>query len=423
MSNVLDSYRKVEYKLPETERCWQLSGAGFDQLELVEIPRRKPGPDEIAFRTDVNSICFSDVKIISAGPSHPRLAKYNIEKDKVVPGHELALTVVEVGKNVAGKIKVGDRFIVQADMLKYGKAVGYDVWGGFSDYGIFGPEVQEYLIPITATQAGYSETALVEPWACVEASYARVDMGPLDETVWLCGGAGPMGQMHLVRTFALKIAGQTPNLKTVLLTDISDARLESVQERYHAMAEQAGVRFVTLNPNQPDYEKKLDEIAPDGFNFLVALCPVPPVIEAAIRRLNQYGVVNLFAGFKRGEGILNMGDIHYDQITISGNSGSRIDDMHAVLKKVQDGYLNTNSSVYAVVGLEGAKEGVLSVRDGKAFNKILIYSQCKDLPLTPVAELADQLPFPEDVREQVRKGLWSSRAEEVLLASKWAKGS
>lgn len=416
----LQAYKSVQYNLPDTARCWQLSAAGFENLELVEIPRRRPGPDEIAFRTDVNGICFSDVKIISAGQGHPRLRNYDIAGRKVVPGHELALTVVEVGNHVASKFKVGDRFIVQADLLKYGKAVGYDVWGGFCDYGVFGPEVQEYLIPIRAREAGYSETALVEPWACVEASYARVDFGPGDRVAWLCGGAGPMGQMHLVRTFSVKLSGQAPNLATVLLTDISDTRLDSVQNRYQRMAQQAGIRFVTLNPSHGDYEQRLADIAPSGFDFLVALCPVPPVIEAAIRRVRQYGVVNLFAGFKRGEGILNMGDIHYDQITITGNSGSRIDDMKAVLRKVEEGKLDTNSSAYAVVGLEGAKEAVLAVRDSKALNKILIYSQCKGLPLTPVPELADSLPFPADVREEVRKGHWSSRAEEVLLRSKWA---
>lgn len=421
MSSVLDTYRKVDYNLPKTARCWQLSGTGFEKMDLVEIPRPQPGPDDVAFRVDVNSICFSDVKVVTAGKSHPRLVNYDVENKKVVPGHEIAMTIVEVGKNVASKFKVGDRFMVQADMLKYGKAVGYDVWGGYCDYGVFAPEVQEYLIPITEPKAGYSETALVEPWACVEASYARVDIGPMDEVVWLCGGAGPMGQMHLVRTFAVKKSGQAPNLKTVLLTDIIDARLESVQERYSAMAQDVGVRFVTLNPNNPGYEKSLDEIAPNGFNFLVALCPVAPVIQAALKRLKQYGVVNLFAGFKRGEGALNMGDVHYDQITISGNSGSRIDDMYSVLSKVQAGFLNTNSSVYAVVGLEGAKEGVMWVRDGKAFNKIVIYPQCKDLPLTPISELAGQLPFAEDVREQVRKGHWSTQAEEVLLASKWTQ--
>jgi threonine dehydrogenase-like Zn-dependent dehydrogenase len=419
MPGALENYRQVGYDLPDTSRCWQLSGPGLDNLELVSMERRRPGPDEIAFRTDANGICFSDVKIVGAAGDHPRLKGYDVAKNKVVPGHELAMTVVEVGDNVKSKFKVGDRFIVQADLLKYGKAVGYDVWGGFCDYGIFGPETQEYLIPITNGEAGYSETALVEPWACVEASYSRADMGPLDRAVWLCGGAGPMGQMHLVRTFSVKTSGQAPNLETVLLTDISDPRLESVRSRYSDMAARAGVRFEALNPDNDDFEARLDDIAPEGFDYLVALCPVPEVIEQAMKRLRIYGVLNLFAGFKRGTGALNMGDIHYDQVTVTGNSGSRIEDMEAVLRKVEAKNLETNSSVYAVVGLEGAKEGVRQVQEGKAFNKILVYSQCKDLPLTPVEELADQLPFPEDVREEVRKGRWSPEAEKVLLESKW----
>jgi threonine dehydrogenase-like Zn-dependent dehydrogenase len=420
VSDKLQQYRHHNYPLPEKAHYWQLSAPGLEHLDLVELPRRQPGPEEIAFRTDANGICFSDVKIINAGDGHPRLAGYDLAKDKVVPGHELAMTVVEVGENVSDKFKVGDRFIVQADMLKYGKAVGYDVWGGFCDYGIFGPEVQEYLIPIRNAEAGYSETALVEPWACVEASYARADMGELDRKVWLCGGAGPMGQMHLVRTFSVRMSGQAPNLDTVLLTDISEPRLEEVRARYNPMAEKAGVRFEALNPNSPDFPDKLEELAPEGFDYLVALCPVPEVIEAAMKKLRIYGVLNLFAGFKRGTGNLNMGDIHYDQITVTGNSGSRIDDMQEVLRKVEAGQLATNSSVYAVVGLAGAKEAVQQVQEGKATNKILIYSQCKNLPLTPVRELADQLPFPEEVREQVREGNWSIEAERVLLESKWA---
>ncbi|MCB9784910.1 MAG: zinc-binding dehydrogenase [Candidatus Omnitrophica bacterium] len=421
MSNLLQDYKSVAYDLPEEARTWQLSAAGFENLDLTQGGRRKPGPEEIAFRTDVNSICFSDVKIISAGDTHPRLVGYNIADEKVVPGHELALTVVEVGDKVKDKFKVGDRFIVQADMLKYGKAVGYDVWGGFCDYGIFGPEVQEYLIPVTNTEAGYSEVALVEPWACVQASYARADVGELDKAVWLCGGAGPMGQMHLVRMFSVKMSGQAPNMETVLLTDISEPRLESVRNKYADMAAKAGVRFEAWNPNDSDFNSRLDELAPEGFDYLVALCPVPDVIEDAMKRLRIYGVLNLFAGFKRGTGTLNMGDIHYDQITVTGNSGSRIDDMKEVLKQVESSALDTNSSAWAVVGIEGAKEGVLQVKEGKAYNKVLIYPQCKDLPLTPIEDLADQLPFPAEVKEQVSKGIWSKNAEEVLLESKWAR--
>ena len=102
MSSVLESYRKVDYNLPKTSRSWQLSGTGFEKMDLVESPRPQPGPDDVAFRVDVNSICFSDVKVVTAGKSHPRLVNYDIEKNKVVPGHEIAMTIVEVGKNVAG---------------------------------------------------------------------------------------------------------------------------------------------------------------------------------------------------------------------------------------------------------------------------------------------------------------------------------
>ena len=43
--------------------------------------------------------------------------------------------------------------------------------------------------------------------------------------------------------------------------------------------------------------------------------------------MKKYGVLNLFAGFPRGKGALNMGDLHYDQHTITGNSGSTMKDL------------------------------------------------------------------------------------------------
>ncbi len=419
MVKTIAEYKHPSDGLPETTLTWQLSGAGEENLQLVELPRRKPGPNEIAFRTDVNGICFSDVKILMAGPEHPRLKKYNVARDKVVPGHEMSITIVEVGGNVKDRFKVGQRFIVQADMLKYNKAVGYDVWGGFSQYGIFGPEVHEdYLIPIK-TDIGYSEAALVEPWACVEASYVRADMGPMDRLVWFCGGGGPMGQMHIVRTIYLKRRGTAPSIETMLLTDISDERLNACRDKFTEMAAADGIQFITLNPNHPGYEEKLNEIAPKGFDYMVALAPIPDVVMAAMKRVKQYGVVNLFAGLKRGTGPITLGDLHYDQITITGNSGSRIDDMISVLRQVEADQLDTNSSAYAVVGIKGAKEGLLQVAKGIALNKVLIYPQIPDLPLTPIPQLADKLPFPDWMREDVRKGKWTRASERVML-QEWA---
>lgn len=414
MSTTLERYRAVADPLPAATLRLELSGAGWEHLQLAQVERPRPGPDDIAFRVDVNSICFSDVKIIGAGPAHPRLTKYDVAKDKVVPGHECAITVVEVGAQAADRYQVGQRFIVQADMLKYNAAVGYDIHGCMAQYGVFDRRVQEYLIPVRP-DSGYSEVALVEPWACVEASYHRVDIGPRDQVVWFCGGGGPMGQMHVVRTVGLKKAGKAPTLNTMILTDISDERLQACIERYTPMAAAVGLKFIGINPQHPDAEAQLDAAAPDGVDYLIALAPIAEVTLAAMKRVRQYGVVNLFAGFKRGTGPLNMGDIHYDQLTVTGNSGSRIEDMEIVLRKVEAGELDTDSSVYAVVGLKAAKQAIQAVADAQATNKVLIYPQLPHLPFLPITELPKHIAFPPEVAERVRAGYWSAAAEAAFL--------
>jgi len=111
------------------------------------------------------------------GGDHPRLKGYDILKDKVVPGHEISITIVDVGPEADPRFNVGDRYIVQADMLEYGTAVGYAIWGGMIQYGVFDERVQKYLIKVEE-DIGYSQASLVEPWACIEASYERADLQP-----------------------------------------------------------------------------------------------------------------------------------------------------------------------------------------------------------------------------------------------------
>ena len=78
---------------------------------------------------------------------------------------------------MAGKFKLGSRYIIQADIYYKGKGVafGYAIPGGLSQYVVIGPEVLEgdegcYLLPVKE-ETGFAEAALVEPWTCVIASY------------------------------------------------------------------------------------------------------------------------------------------------------------------------------------------------------------------------------------------------------------
>jgi threonine dehydrogenase-like Zn-dependent dehydrogenase len=179
--NVLSTYKKVEYNLPKEIWAWHLYGAGLENLgkdgKPEEYPMPEFGQDQLLLRIDAVGICFSDIKVINQGKEHPRLVGRDLTTDPVTLGHEAAVTIAGVGDSLKGQFKVGQRFIVQADVFFGGKsmAFGYALPGAQSQYQVVGKEVLNgdegcYLIPVQDT-TGYAEAALAEPWACVVASY------------------------------------------------------------------------------------------------------------------------------------------------------------------------------------------------------------------------------------------------------------
>jgi D-arabinose 1-dehydrogenase-like Zn-dependent alcohol dehydrogenase len=124
-------------------------------------------PDELLVRHDACGLCFSDVKVIRAGEKHPRIYR-DMRANPVVLGHEVTLTVIGVGDNLHDRYRVGDRFIVQADIYVGGLnlAYGYEIQGGLSQYNVIDQRVLNgddgnYLIPVQPG-TGYAESALTE---------------------------------------------------------------------------------------------------------------------------------------------------------------------------------------------------------------------------------------------------------------------
>jgi hypothetical protein len=81
--------------------------------------------------------------------------------------------------------------------------------------------------------------------------------------------------------------------------------------------------------------------------------------------------------------------------------------MLRVLDKVVSHRLDTNLSVAAVSGLDGAIDGIRAVEKNLMPGKILVYPSCHGLKLTPLTELANSLPL--------SSGRWNKQAEEALL--------
>ncbi len=167
MGEKYQAYRSAKYPVPESNWVWNLYGAGLDQMgredapEVLAVP--EPGEDQLLVRIDSIGMCFSDVKIIKQGGSHPKLYNRNLAVDPTRLGHEVSLTVVKAGKNLQDKYHPGQRLAMQPDIYQQGKstAYGYTIPGGMIQYHLIGEEVLKTdegacLLPLEE-QMGYAE--------------------------------------------------------------------------------------------------------------------------------------------------------------------------------------------------------------------------------------------------------------------------
>jgi threonine dehydrogenase-like Zn-dependent dehydrogenase len=181
-SEAYASYRMVP-KAPSRTLAWNVYGKGVESVgrdgrpEWVDVPA--PATDQLLARVDAVGLCFSDVKLIRLGGEHPKLYGRDLASEPTRLGHETAVTVVSVGAGLAGRFHPGQRLAIQPDIYSAGRstAYGYTIPGGLIGYHVLGPEVLAaddgaYVIEVDE-RLGYAETALTEPWACVEAAYTQ----------------------------------------------------------------------------------------------------------------------------------------------------------------------------------------------------------------------------------------------------------
>lgn len=75
------------------------------EFELPEI-----SDNELLVSVISDSVCLSTWKAAKLGSEHKRVPD-DLENHPVITGHECAGVIVEVGKNLTGKYKKGQRFV------------------------------------------------------------------------------------------------------------------------------------------------------------------------------------------------------------------------------------------------------------------------------------------------------------------------
>jgi D-arabinose 1-dehydrogenase-like Zn-dependent alcohol dehydrogenase len=345
--------------LPETQHAIQFTGPGTVVHNRAK-PVPVPGPTQLVLKVEAVGICFSDTKLLHAFTAHPRksevlagldpavlaqISSYVPGEAPVVPGHEVAGRIVAVGDAVA-RHQLGERVLVQTDYRHLptagaNAAFGYNFEGGLQEYVLldermlFDPATGErFMIPVDEVPSG-SAVALLEPWACVEKSYASAERGTL----------APGGRLLLVAE-----TGRTLEGLDVLVAASAPGAVTGVLADEDQATGLASILAAAAIPSRlvPDTAA----LAGERFDDIVYLGADADRIEALADLLATRGTLDIvLGGGVIGRPVaIDVGRIHYDMTRWVGSAGT---DAAAGYSSVPaDGELRDGDAI-AVVGAAG----------------------------------------------------------------------
>jgi threonine dehydrogenase-like Zn-dependent dehydrogenase len=352
---------------PDTQTAVQLTGP--ETLELNEAKEvHAPRGAQILAKVQAVGLCFSDLKLLKQFDRHPRkgpvvsgidpqvldsLPSYVPGDKPTVPGHEVVAEIVAVGPD-ATHHKVGERVMVQADYrpLKTAGsngAFGYNFEGGLQEYILLDERIvyepdtgQRYLIPVKGSGMSASSVALVEPWACVENSYATAERSSIRAGGRLLVVAE---DGHDVRDLdrCLSGDGKPGEIVAVVATD----------SQADAISSQVGVDTARASD--------IDALPDEGFDDIVCFGARKPTLDALNDKIAKGGILAVVTGGKTiGQKVsVGVGRVHYGPTRWVGTSSASAAEAYATIP--QTGEIRKGETV-VVVGAGGPMGQMHTIR-------------------------------------------------------------
>ncbi|MER7015611.1 zinc-dependent alcohol dehydrogenase family protein [Saccharopolyspora sp. NPDC000359] len=308
-------------------------------IRVGEVPDPKPGDGQLVIAVGACGICGTDLHIADG---HFPPTPYPI-----VPGHEFAGEVVELGADVPGGWKVGDRVAVDpslfcgyctpcrsghGNLCANWNATGDTVDGAFAEYVAI-PASTAYRMPDSMT---WQQGALVEPVSCAVHGVRQIGVEAGER--FLVVGAGTMG---LLMQQLLQRGGAH-----VSVVDRNAARLER--------ATKLGAVAVSTDVAELDQR----------FDAAVDCTGAAPAIEAAFDALRRGGRLLVF-GVAPAEARISLSPfrIYNDEIKIVG-SMAVLHSYGAALDLVASGAVDTDSLLTDTLPLEEFPAALDLMRSG-----------------------------------------------------------
>lgn len=397
------------------------------RLETFELPPIKE--DEILAKVVSDSLCMSSFKAAELGSAHKRIPN-DVAQNPTILGHEFCGEIVEVGAKWQDQFAPGDKFSIQPALNYKGSqdAPGYSFRyiGGDATYVVIPAEVMIQGCLLKYDSDAFFYGSLAEPMSCIVGTFHAFyhtrlgeyvhDMGIVEGgNMAILAGVGPMGLGAI--DYALH-CDRRPKL--LVVTDIDDKRLARAKG-IHTVEEAArmGVELHYINTKDP---AKFDELMAltdgKGYNDVLVMAPVVPVIEMGDRLLCFDGCLNFFAGPTDASfsAKFNFYNVHYSYTHVVGTSGGNTNDMRESLDLMARGHINPASMITHVGGLDAVIDATLNLPNIPGGKK-LIYTHIS-MPLTAIDDFEKSDDSVLQELANITKnsgGFWCAEAEAYLL--------
>ena len=353
-------------------------------FEVKAIPRPRCGKNDILIKVAVCAVCGTDVKKYFKG--HQLIKSYPI-----IPGHELAGTIVEVGSQVR-KFKVdtglevekrhyreGDRVVVapviacekcqsckdhRPEACEKREDIGFNYHGGFAEYMLVPETILKKRIPaiyFIPDNVPFWAAALAEPWACAIHAQKKVfRYGPWIKTkseysaikgihpgdVVVVIGGGPLGCMHAELA---KISGA----KMVVIAQRSAYKLK--------LAQTMKVADYYLDDSKEGIleEQVLNLTRGRKADVLITACSTAKAQRQALSIVKKGGFISLFGGIPDTLVQIPTNEIHYNGPLIGGTSGALPYHLGVALNLMAEGKIDSLKYITHLLDLESLEKILL----------------------------------------------------------------
>ena len=299
------------------------SFGGPDNFVCGEVPRPVPAIDQILVKVAACGVCGHDLLNRAGHFPHARLP--------LVPGHEIAGTIVESGPSVK-RFKVGNRVaLIQripcglCALCRAGREnvcvsghgfYGEEISGGYGDY-VIASERNAVLVPdnIPLHIAAVLSCAIGTGFHALR----RATLG-LGDSVLITGASGGVG-IH-----AIKVA-KLMGLKTIAITSATDKQGKIMAAGADAVVVAADYQF----------HKQVREITRgEGVDAVIEIAG-SPTFASSIRSVKAGGRVVLVGNVEPGNVPLNPAMAILKEISLVGSGHSTLADLQKVVELVAAG--------------------------------------------------------------------------------------